>query len=276
MAIVKVNFFSESLMRTVNFLAILPIDKRSVDGSTTRSKDQPFKTLYLLHGIYGCEYDWITSTRIRQLAMDRNLAVIMPAGENKFYSDQAGYNDHFGTFIGEELVSFTRTMFRLSERREDTFVGGLSMGGLGSIYAGLRYPDTFGYVGAFSSALVGRSYPKDNNGTALHMKRSYHEAVFGPEEEFNGGPMDYFALAQNLAASGKEAPRIYMSVGESDPLRKPNEEYCEALRSIGMDVFFTEEAGAHEWGFWDRQIERFLNWLPLEEKYEGLSSGNID
>ena len=86
-----------------------------------------------MHGIYGGEYDWLTSTRLFKWAKDRNLAVILPAGENSFYSDQAATHNYFGRFIGEELVQFTRTMFRLSDRREDTFVGGLSMGAMGAV-----------------------------------------------------------------------------------------------------------------------------------------------
>lgn len=39
MAIVKVNFFSESLKRMVNFMAVIPIDKQEMDGEGLRSKD---------------------------------------------------------------------------------------------------------------------------------------------------------------------------------------------------------------------------------------------
>lgn len=118
MAIVKVNFFSESLLRMVNLMCVIPIDKREMDGEGLREIDKPLKTLYLMHGIYGGEYDWLTSTRLFKWAKDRNLAVILPAGENSFYSDQAATHNYFGRFIGEELVQFTRTMFRLSDRRE--------------------------------------------------------------------------------------------------------------------------------------------------------------
>ena len=276
MAIVKVNFFSESLMRTVNFIAILPVDKRSVDGNCRRSKDEPFKTLYLMHGIYGSEYDWITGTRIKQWAQDYNLAVIMPAGENKFYSDQAGYHDNFGQFIGEELVSFTRTMFRLSEEREDTYVAGLSMGGCGALLAGLRYPETFGYVGAFSAALVGESYPADNDGARLHQHRDYYEAVFGAQENYAGSDRDYYALAKKVKESDKALPKMYIACGLSDSLLPANRAYQDYLKKLGFEVDYREDEGAHEWDFWDRQIKHFLEWLPLEDKYEGLSSGNIE
>ena len=47
MATIQVNFFSQSLMRTVTFQAILPVDK----VLKCQQKIKPYKTLYLLHGI---------------------------------------------------------------------------------------------------------------------------------------------------------------------------------------------------------------------------------
>lgn len=229
MAIVKVNFFSESLLRMVNLMCVIPIDKREMDGEGLREKDRPLKTLYLMHGIYGGEYDWITSTRLFKWAKDRNLAVILPAGENSFYSDQEAAHNYYGRFIGQELVNFTRTMFRLSDRREDTFVGGLSMGAMGAFYAALRYPETFGYVGALSTALLGEQYPKgEDPAMYLLSSRSYFETVFGKEEAYRGGGMDPYKLAADLKASGKPFPKIYMVIGENDPLLPANLDYQKA------------------------------------------------
>ena len=44
-------------------------------------------------------------------------------------------------------------MFPLSDKREDTFIGGLSMGGFGAMRNGLKYADTFGRIVALSPAL---------------------------------------------------------------------------------------------------------------------------
>lgn len=265
MAIVKVNFFSESLMRTVNFMAVIPIDKREMDGEGLRSKDAPLKTLYLLHGIYGGEYDWLTSTRIFKWAKDRNLAVILPAGENSFYNDN-GF-ERYGTFVGDELVRFTRTMFRLSDRREDTFVGGLSMGALGAFYSAFRYPDTFGYVGALSTAAIADQYPAgEGNPTGLLDRRSYYETVFGKEDAFEGSRADYRKLALDLAGSGKKLPEIFMAVGKDDPLLQNSRDYREFLVKAGIPVDYREDVGAHDWAFWDRNLYRFLEWLPVERR----------
>ena len=44
----------------------------------------------------------------------------------------------------------------------------------------------------------------------------------------------------------------------------------------GYDLTWFEGPGAHEWDFWDSQIHRLMDWLPLEEGHEGLSSGHVN
>lgn len=266
MAIVKVNFFSEALLRYVNFTAVIPIDKRSVDGEKRREKNTPMKTLYLLHGIYGCEYDWLTRSRVARWAQERNLAVIMPAGENKFYSDMKATGDNFGKYIGQDLVDFTRTMFCLSEKSEDTYIAGLSMGGAGALLTGLRYPDTFSRIGAFSSALILEKYPEGNNACGLKDKRSLLETVLGPEENHKGSENDYYFLAESLVSKGRQLPKIFMSCGLQDGLLDKNRLFHKHLLNLGYSVDYNEENGNHEWDFWDRQLLRFLDWLPVESK----------
>ena len=265
MALVKVNFFSESLLRMVNFTAVIPIDKRKMDGEGLRSKDAPLKTLYLFHGIYGGEYDWLTGTRIFKWAKDRNLAVIMPAGENSFYNNNL-YN-HYADYVGRELVDFTRTMFRLSGKREDTYVGGLSMGGLGAFYTAFRYPETFGCVGALSTAAIADEYPQgEGDPSGLLASRSYYQNVFGRKEDFTGSQADYYRAAHDCVKSGKPLPKIFMAVGRDDPLLAASRRYHEFLVQEEIPVDYAEDEGAHEWMFWDRNLLRFLDWLPVERR----------
>lgn len=274
MSIVNVNFFSESLMRTVNFLAIIPIDKRSVDGNLVRAKNKPFKTLYLLHGIYGNEYDWLTYSNIRMLAQNYNLAVIMPAGENKFYSDVDDSGDNFGKYVGEELVDFTRRMFCLSEKREDTFIAGLSMGGCGAILNGFRNPKTFGYIGAFSSAFVADEYPDSGIGLANSLK--YNQFIFGKtRDDFVNSSKNYWLLPKKVVEMNEETPNLYMACGTEDFLINKNRKYRDYLNELGLHFEYHEADGGHEWGFWNFELSRFFKYLPLETKSVGLNSGNI-
>lgn len=103
MALLQCTFFSRSLMRTVPIQVILPTDK-TLGQNDVLPQDRPLKTLYLLHGIFGDQTDWVCGTRIQAWAQDRNLAVVMPAGENSFYVDNPKSSALYGTFIGTELV----------------------------------------------------------------------------------------------------------------------------------------------------------------------------
>lgn len=76
----------------------------------------------------GMEGDWQRFTRIEDYARNHNLAVVMPYGENSFYRDTDAGKD-YETYITQELPQVIQWMFPVSKKREDTFIGGLSMGG---------------------------------------------------------------------------------------------------------------------------------------------------
>lgn len=274
MALVKVDFFSQSLMRTVTINAIVPVDKMKLPHQKVREK-KPYKTLYLLHGIFGNYTDWVTGTRIKRWAEDQDLVVIMPSGENKFYVDNENSQEFYSKFIGEELVKVTRDMFPLSLKREDTFIAGLSMGGYGAITNGLKYYQTFGYIAGLSSALLIDSIVKATDGDDVPYmhKRSYLETVFGDLDKLCGSDKDYRYLLEQL--DKKDVPHMYIACGVDDPLITENRNFRDFLIEHDIDVTYEEGPGAHEWDFWDRYIYKVLQWLPLEDKEIGISSGNV-
>ena len=277
MALIQVNFVSRTLLRTVTINVILPVDKFSMNPHEVR-EEKPFKTLYLLHGIFGNYTDWVTGTRVQRWAEARDLAVVMPSGENGFYVDQPGAPwNNYGRFIGEELVEITRRMFPLSRRREDTFIGGLSMGGFGAIRNGLKYSDTFGGIIGLSSAI--HILEESNDG---HMDVAYEESCFGPLDEARGTDRNPRVLIDRLTAAkaadpALELPRIFMACGTEDGLLGVNRTYRDLFRSNGFDVTYFESAGGHSWDFWDQYIQKVIEeWLPLEDGKAGVNSGNVN
>lgn len=271
MAYIQVNMMSESLYRTVNVNVILPADKITMpDQKDVKiEKVKEFKTLYLLHGIFGSQVDWINGTNIQRWAEEKNLAVIMPAGENRFYVDHPSTHDYYGRFIGEELVDVTRAMFPLSHKKEDTFICGLSMGGYGALRNGLKYSDTFGRVAALSAA----SMVDIPDGTLSFMQDGFLEAVFGNLEKAKKSDVSIDWLIENNIK--KNDQKIYIACGESDPLLKHSNHIVEQLNKNHYDVTFETGPGAHEWDFWNRYIKHVIGWLPLDDSQSGINSGNI-
>lgn len=276
MAFIQMNLLSKCLMRTVPVNVILPADKLVFPGMPER-EDKPYKTLYLLHGIFGNHMDWGTGTRIQRYAEENDLAVVMPAGENAFYVDRADANDFYGEFVGRELVELTRKMFPLSDKREDTFIGGLSMGGYGAMRNGLKYSDTFGYIVSLSGALLVEDFPKRTNESPLFMeRRDYAESCFGDLGAMQESDMNPKWMVKKLKADGKEIPKVFMACGDQDSLLETNKKMAAFLQEQGVDVIFEVGPGNHEWDFWDTYIKKAVyEWLPTEHNGLGINSGNV-
>lgn len=262
MALIQVNFISNSLKRTVPMQVILPVDKILAEPK----QQKPFKTLYLLHGLFGNYTDWITNTRIQKWAEAYNLAVVMPSGDNSFYIDYDFVpNNEYGKFIGEELVEITRKMFPLSHKREDTFIAGLSMGGFGAIRNGLKYSENFGYIAGLSSAIHIFEFP----GTCIIGE----DQVFGDLEVSKNTDKNPRVIIENFGQKPK--PKIYMACGTEDSLLAANRVYKDILTKYNFDLTYKEAPGKHDWMFWDTYIQEVLAWLPLEDKEEGINSGHV-
>ena len=274
MAIIEVNFISKCLMRTVTFNAIIPVDKFGPQAENAEQK--PLKTLYLVHGIFGNYTDWVNGTRIQAWAEANDLAVIMPSGENRFYLDDEKSGELYGEFIGKELVEFTRKLFPLSDKREDTFIAGLSMGGYGAIRNGLKYAENFGCVIGLSAALVHDTWKDaDNSAPIFTFRRSYYEAIFGEYDKVKGSDKDPKALLLKLKEEGRPVPKMYLCCGTEDGLVTANRDFRDFLNENGVDLTYVEGPGKHDWVFWDTYIKKVLDWLPLNRTGAGINSGNV-
>ena len=274
MAIIEVNFISKCLMRTVTFNAIIPVDKFGPQAENAEQK--PLKTLYLLHGIFGNYTDWVNGTRIQTWAEANDLAVIMPSGENHFYLDDEKSGELYGEFIGKELVEFTRKLFPLSDKREDTFIAGLSMGGYGAIRNGLKYAENFGCVIGLSAALVHDTWKDaDNSAPIFTFRRNYYEAIFGEYDKVKGSDKDPKALLLKLKEEGRPVPKMYLCCGTEDGLITANRDFRDFLNENGVDLTYVEGPGKHDWVFWDTYIKKVLDWLPLNRTGAGINSGNV-
>lgn len=259
MALLQVDFRSESLKRAVSFQVILPVE--NFEG--------PYPTLYLLHGLTDNSNAWLHHTRIRMWAEESGLAVVMPSGENSFYLDipvKDGCLGDFGAYIGEELVAATREMFPLSHKREETYIAGLSMGGYGACRNGLKYCDTFGKAAILSGAVHFFEYPEEwvrTQGNVMGELQNIGDLHTMRETDRNPRYLIRRIQEQNAADGHNHFPAFYVACGLQDALLDANRSIAEALRLAGADVCYEEGDGIHDWYFWDEYIRHVLRWLNI-------------
>lgn len=261
MAFFQVNFYSKALKRLVSLNALVPVDTFEVPGQEKVERG-PMKSLYLLHGYSGNHLDWISGSTIQEISLMHNLAVFMPSGENHFYLDDTDKGQLYAEFVGQELLEFTRNVFPISAKREDTFIGGLSMGGYGALRNGLKYSHNFSGIIALSSALI----TKNIAGISRDFKDpiadyNYYRSVFGDLNGLLGSDKDPEALILGLVRDHAVIPRIYMACGTEDFLLRENRDYHAYLTSQGVEHTYVEGPGAHEWKFWNEYIEQAVKWM---------------
>jgi S-formylglutathione hydrolase FrmB len=220
------------------------------------------KSLYLLHGYCGSDKDWILGSSIQEMSQKYNIAVIMPCGDNSFYLDRKGTGNAYCQYVGKELVEYVVKTFGLSEKKEDTYIGGFSMGGFGALHTAFAFPETFGKIVALSSALIIHNIenlPEDfKNPMADYY---YYASVFGDlnhlEESLNNPEYQIRKLKENK----QTIPSIFMACGTEDFLLKDNRAFHSFLQEEKVAVEYIESPGVHNWDFWNGQLEPSIKWL---------------
>ena len=255
MALIQANFYSALLKRNVPFNAFLPVARKT--------PDIPLKTLYLLHGFRRSAMRWLEGYAVGELAEQHNLAIIMPDGENHFYVDDTQRNDLYGEFIGSELVEFTRHMFPLSEKRRDTIIGGISMGGYGALRNGLKYNDVFGHIIAVSPATIShRLTDVTDEPDIINATRGYYESVFGDLNTAPDRDINVFWLSEQMAKNNVSFPDIYFACGANDILVHDNREFDKQLTELSVTHIYDEGEGTHDHLFFvphlKKGIERII------------------
>src|ERR687884_956894 len=130
MALLRCDVFSDALSLSTSMTVILPQPTRTQIGLTGEVRDEPPPVLYLLHGLSDDDTIWTRRTSVERYVAPLGLAVVMPQVHRSFYTDEA-FGGRYWTFLSEELPELVGSLFRVSQRREDTFVAGVSLGGGG-------------------------------------------------------------------------------------------------------------------------------------------------
>lgn len=262
MALFKGDFKSKELSTRTPISVILPADNIDFLEDKDGTAEPPYKTLYLLHGMFGNNETFLYNTQIRSYAEKNNIAVVLPSCGNSFYINKPKAFEYFSNYVGRELVEFTRKLFPLSDKREDTYIAGFSMGGYGAIRTGLLYSDTFGAIGGISSALIThRLNEAVDDYKHILDSREFAESCFGDLSNVPDSDMDPMNLVDKLIENEKEIPRLFMAVGDEDFLKSENEAFHDYLVKRNVPVYFNEYEGSHTWDFCNAHIKEFIEWL---------------
>lgn len=210
---------------------------------TPTTADAPPGVLILLHGLTGNDQQYLTHLNMQLLADTFGTVIALPQGSRSFWINQA-HGLAYGTWVGEELPRLLRQTLRVSHRRADTIIGGLSMGGYGAFRAAFDYPQNFG--GAFSL-----SGTLDVSEAAFRGRHpDLYDVGFGDPDR----PGTTNDLLQRLQDAPPDLPPLYLACGSEDRLWDQNQRFVATAIETQTDFEWVPAAGAHNFQYWGREL----------------------
>lgn len=210
------------------------------------NKDARYPVLYLLHGFGGDYKGWVSiKPDMKKLASRYGIIVVCPTGLKSWYWDSPkDSSSKFETYISKELVEFVDAKYRTLASREFRAISGLSMGGHGGLWIGIRHADTFGACGSTSGGVDIMPFPD-----SWEMWRMLGGRWDNPELWKSHTVMNIV----DKIKPGRSA--IIIDCGYDDFFYRVNVKLHEALLYNNVPHDFYVRPGAHNHSYWENSIE---------------------
>lgn len=260
MGLINYTFFSKILREQVKVAVVLPTYNIWGSNETLESfyrKGKKYKTLYLLHGGSDDCTSYYRNTSIERYGQEGEFAVVMPEVKNSFYCNMR-YGQNYFDYLSKELPELMERVFPLSDRSEDRYVIGNSMGSHGAMKWGLNCPGFFNAVAGMS----GVGDVEDMHFFDGQVRSSVTNA-FGTVDEYRGSMNDLKFLAKQLVDSQQPIPRLMSCCGTEDPYYEGTKGYKEYADSIGLPLHYEDGPGGHTWEYWDTWLKKIIGWMGI-------------
>jgi S-formylglutathione hydrolase FrmB len=220
-----------------------------------------YPVLYLLHGggqdhTAFARRDWFRALSAREM-----IIVTPGAGESWYVNSAADPKARFEDFVFKDLVAYVDGKYRTVASHEGRAIAGISMGAWGAMLLGLKHPQVFGAIGAFSAPYgISRQDPKMDMTSRTQQR-------FGAPDTPERRERDPGSLVATLQPD--QVPMIYLACGNQDLFVADNRAFVQKLTAAKIAYEYPElSPGGHSWEVWDGQIVTFIDimskrWSPL-------------
>jgi S-formylglutathione hydrolase FrmB len=204
--------------------------------------DHPRPLLVFLHGRGGDDEDELSSEMFDAISEQGRRAPIVafPSGsDHSYWHDRA--DGDWGTYVVDEVIPAVVHRFHADPRR--VAIGGISMGGFGSLDIARLNPGRFCAVGAHSPAI-------------WHSGGETAPGAFDDAADFDRH--DVLGAATNDPGPYLGIP-VWVDAGDEDPFRHTGlDEFAEQLRSHGAQISFHIWPGVHGGDYWRSHYDDYI------------------
>lgn len=261
------QFFSPTLGYDYPYTIYLP---ENYDAQATA----PFPVIYMLHGSFGTDRDWVSRGNLQQVA-DRliNAGHIPPAvyvmpGSRSWWVD--GHNEPARSAFFDDLMPHIEATYHVGQERHLRGVAGLSAGGYGALNFALERPELFAAVAALSPASYAPLPPRNSSAwrhPAFINEQGQFDRALWESLNYTAHLEEYrFRVTPRGTEEQADTPHVplYISAGRRDVY---DAEFHARLLRQAMeriqpdDVRLDLYPGGHTWQVWRASLPAALNFM---------------
>ncbi len=205
-----------------------------------------YPVLYLLHGGGEDERGWSQQGKT-DLILDNLIAakkakpmIIVMMDGNLSGGGMGGFGEQslktFENELKQSLIPFIENSFRTEPGANNRALAGLSLGGLQTLYAGIKNTDMFSYLGVFSSGWFANQ-----------------PALSDPQ---------YLFMKNNAATINNNLKSLWVAMGGKEDIAYAN---CKTMLAkfdeMNIKYKYSEYPGGHSWPVWRNNLFNFAQVL---------------
>lgn len=205
-----------------------------------------YPVIYLLHGFSDNYTKWSQKGVVGGLSDQYGIIFIMPDGgyDSWYFDSEITPEYQYETFVSSELVNYVDKNYKTIADRKGRAITGLSMGGHGALFLGIRHQDVYGSMGSLSGGVDFRPFA-DKWGIAKRL---------GPKEEYPKN-WDDNTVTNMVHLLEPGAMNIMIDCGTEDFFYEVNCIFHEKLLAAKIPHEFYTRPGHHNWKYWLNAIK---------------------
>lgn len=215
----------------------------TVPDAAGQSPAARFPSVYLLNGFSG---DYTSWTKIRpdmgELADRYGMIIVMPDGRDSWYWDSRPGLEMESFFV-EDLVPYIDNNLPTVADRSKRAISGLSMGGHGAMWLGIRHSDIWGSAATMSGGVDIRPFPN----------RWKMKSLIG-DKETDPAAWEQHTVINLVPTLQPGQLNIMVDCGVDDFFAGVNRDFHSELLKAGIPHDYIERPGKHTMTYWANSV----------------------
>ncbi len=231
---------SKAMHKDINCVVITPDNGKA---------NERWPVVYLLHGYSGNYANWIKRVpALQQHANEYQLMIVCPDGgfSSWYFDSPVDKNIRYETHIIKEVIPVIDSTYKTKKEKQYRAITGLSMGGHGGLFLGLRNNNLFGACGSMSGGVDLKS-----TGYKFDIEKRIGDSTNNTNNKY----WKDYSVIDMIDKYTNTGSAMIIDCGTEDFFYKINSNLHKKMLELKIPHEYIERPGKHDWDYWRNAVQ---------------------